>query len=192
MQRMLIIVLALLASMLSSQAQETDGWSGAWEMDRGASRLEFRSAMSGDEFTGAFQDFDVEIVLDPDNLEEARIVATVATASARTGDRQKDKAMPGGDWFDSRTHETAVFEADDIVETGKGAYEARGTLSLRGVEQPFVLPFTLDIDGDRARAAGEATIIRTEFGVGRGEFADGKWVDVEVGVAVTIEATRGE
>lgn len=158
-----------------------------WTVDKGKSRIEFTGSQVGTEFTGSFSSFDVSIVFDPGDLGAARIKATIDTASAKTGDRQRDDALPSKDWFSVSEFPAAVFESSDIraAETG---YEAKGTLTLRGVSRDLTLPFSLDISGGRAVADGAVSLVRSDFGVGQGEFASGEWVGLDVKVSVHIEA----
>lgn len=162
-----------------------------WIVDRAASTVEFEATHVGKAFTGRFEVFSATIRFDADDLAGSSIRAEIDTASARTGDRQRDSALPSKDWFSAREHPAAVFEADEIVATDDGRYEARGALTLRGVKQPVVLSFALDVDGGEAMAVGQTTLLRTAFGVGQGEdFSDGRWVGVEVKVRIRISAKR--
>ena len=51
------------------------------------------------------------------------------------------------------------------------------------------LSFTLDIDGDRARARGTATIDRTSFGVGQGDYASTAEIAGPVAISFDFRAT---
>jgi len=160
-----------------------------WTVDKGATQIEFTGSQTGKEFTGRFSSFDIEIVFDPDNLGASHIKATIDTASASTGDRQRDDALPSADWFASSTYPAAVFESTDIRASG-GGYEANGKLTIRGLSKDIALPFTLDIRGDKATADGSLSLLRTDFGVGQGEFSTGEWVGLDVKIAIHVEATR--
>ena len=160
-----------------------------WTVDHEKSRIEFTGSQTGKDFTGSFSAFDISIAFDPGNLGASHIKATIETASAATGDKQRDDALPSSDWFASSSFPAAVFESSDIRAAGRG-YEARGKLTLRGVSKDITLPFTLEIAGDRAVADGAVTLLRTDFGVGQGEFATGEWVGLDVKVSLHIEAKR--
>lgn len=191
---MRIVALAAALSFFAacgSQADEPAMAAGdGWIVDKSASRLEFTATQTGKAFTGEFEKFDASIDFDPDNLEETSISVVVETGSARTGDRQRDDALPTGDWFAVKAFPEATFVSDDVVSAGDGRYEAHGALTIRETSRPLVLPFTLSIDGDRAVADGDTTLVRTDFGVGQGEFASDEWVGFDVSVAFHIEATR--
>jgi len=180
-------------AIIAPGAVASDGQAaGAWIVDKAASRLIFIAEEKGRRFEGAFSNFDATIVFDPDNLEASRIDVVVAAGSARTGDELRDANLPGGEWFDAGDYPAASFASDDIVETGDGAYEARGRLTIKDFEKDIILPFTLAIEDNEARAEGEVQLIRTDFGLG----ADAAWLDeeaiaLEVTVRVEITAQRG-
>lgn len=161
-----------------------------WTVDMAASALGFTGSQMGAAFTGRFERFTAEIAFDPAAPESGRALVVVDTGSARTGDGQKDKAMPGADWFDVGQFPEARFEATTFRRTGPDAFEAVGTLTIRGVTQPLILPFTLAPEGDASRARGSVQLIRTDFGVGQGQWSSGNWVALEVTVTVDLLARR--
>lgn len=164
---------------------------GAWIVDKAASRIEFTGTQTGQSFSGAFERFEATILFDPADLASSRIEAAVDTGSARTGDRQRDGALPGAEWFAASAYPTAQFSSRAIRATGANAYEADGTLVIRGVEKPLTLPFAVTIADGRAVADASVSLNRTEFGVGQGEeFATDKWVGYDVTVTIHLEATR--
>ena len=161
-----------------------------WIVDAAQSELVFRGTQQGESFQGRFENWDSEINLDPADLSDARIRVRVRPASAVTGDGERDGALPGRDWFDAERFPEAVFESDDVEATGGNAYVARGTLSLKGMERPLELPFTLDIAGDTARAEVGITLDRSEYGVGANSFATDQWIAFPVEVEARLVAER--
>ena len=164
--------------------------STVWKVDRSKSRLEFTGVQTGNEFTGSFSSFESSIDLDPENLSAARIEVVIDMTSAKTGDRQRDAALPTAEWFSTADFPKATFSASKVLATGPDEYEARGKLTIRDVSKDLALRFTLKIAGDHAVAEGAATLVRSDFGVGQGEFATGEWVALEVGVSFHLEADR--
>ena len=94
----------------------------------------------------------------------------------------------GPEFFDVAGHPTATFTAA-IVPAGE-AFEAKGTLALRGAEHPVTLPFTLVLEGDTARMQGKVTLDRRDFGMGP-SYGDEKTVGFTVDVEVALVAKRG-
>jgi polyisoprenoid-binding protein YceI len=161
-----------------------------WVVDKARSWVSFTGIQTGKEFTGRFSTYDAMIDFDPDNLSTAKIEVGIDMSSAKTGDKQRDDALPSKDWFSASSFPMARFSASDVASTGSGVFEARGKLTIRDVTRDLTLPFRLSIDGSRATADGAVTLVRTDFGVGQGEFATGEWVGLEVLVSFHIEATR--
>lgn len=159
-----------------------------WTVDKEASKVTFVAQQNGAPVEGRFEDWSAQIRLDPEALENAEISATVRPGSAQTGQPQIDQTLPGASWFDTASHPEATFASQDIVSTGDNAYEARGTLTIKGTSQPFVLPFTLTIDGDTARAEAQVSLARMLFGVGT-DVAPPAVAD-PVTVSLEITATR--
>lgn len=182
MRRTLILAAALLAG---STAHAAD-----WKLLPG-SALTFTGSQTGALFTGAFSKFDAAISLDPEALQNAKIVVTIDVASAASGDRQRDSTMPGADWFDVANFPQAKFESHQVTRVA-GGYEAAGDLTIRGVTKPIRLPFTLEIDGRTAHAKGHLDLKRDVFGVGQGEWASGDMVALDVAVDFDLKAERAD
>lgn len=163
-----------------------------WIVDAKTSTLGFSATQTGKAFKGAFQKFSPVILFDPANLAASSIKVTVDMASARTGDGQRDAALPTPDWFDAKKFPQAKFVSTKIVAKGQGAYEAVGTLTIRDVSLPLTLPFALTITGDKAAAKGAVTLQRQKFGVGKGDFATDEWVGFDVAVSYVINAVRAK
>jgi polyisoprenoid-binding protein YceI len=161
----------------------------AWKVAPG-SALTFTTSWSGDTVQGRFDNWKADILFGPDALDKSKVTVTIDMTSAKTGDPQRDASLPAGDWFDAATHPKAVFTATRFEKVGADRYVAHGTLNLRGVTKPLDLPFKLTITGDEARAVGDASLDRTVFGVGQGEFTATDQVPAKVAVHVQLTATR--
>ncbi len=187
----LVLMVFGFTSTAAEDSENAASTAHVWIVNADKSSITFTGVQNGRSFEGSFKDFDATIVFDPDNLDESSISVMIDPASAKTGDKQRDKAIVGSDWFDTKSFPTANFKANKIVTGKDGGYEAHAELKIRDATQQLILPFTLNIDGDKAYAAGGVTLIRTDYGVGQGkDFSTGKWVGLEVGVSVKIEATR--
>lgn len=171
-------------------ARAAEAAPAVWSVDYSKSRLAFSAVQTGNEFEGHFEKFNAKIVFDPADLSVASIDVDIDMSSAKTGDRQRDVALPGKEWFDAKAHPVAKFVSTDIEETASGEYVAHGALTIRDATKNVDLPFSLAIDGNEAHAIGEAELIRTDFGVGQGEFESDEWVGFGVTVKVDITATR--
>lgn len=161
-----------------------------WAVVGQESSVTFEGTQTGTAFEGQFETFSARIHYDPSAPEEATVLATIDVGSARTGDTQRDEALPGKDWFFAEMFPEATYRATGFRDLGDGRFETDGTLTIRDVSLPVTLPFSLTIDGARANMSAELTLNRRAFGVGGGPWSEGKWVGLEVDVKITIVAER--
>ncbi len=160
-----------------------------WKVAAG-SKLTFATSWGGDAIEGRFDKWHADVVFGPEALDTSKVTVSIDMTSAKTGDEQRDASLPSGDWFDSAAHPKAIFTATKFAKTGADRYVAHGSLSLRGVTKPLDLPFKLTITGDKAKVSGEASLDRTVFGVGQGEFTATDQIPAKVSVRVELTATR--
>lgn len=170
-------------------------WSGtvladSWTLVPEESEIRFRGNQTGNPFEGIFETFTVQIQYDPDQPAAAYVHAAIDTGSAKTGDTQRDEALPGKDWFFSSMFPSATFEANGFTPTGSGQFSTSGTLNIKGIEKDFTLPFTLSIDGSRAVMNADVPLNRQDFDIGAGPWTEGKWVGLDVIVSIKITAIR--
>ncbi len=163
-----------------------------WAVDPAASAIAFSGAQSGTPFEGRFERWTSEIVFDPADPASAHVLITVDTTSVATENSYVRGSVQSSSWLDTRNHPEASFQATGFTVTGPGAYEAAGTLTLKGVAQPVVLPFTLTIDGDAAQASGSVTLDRRLFEIGTDTATNDDAVTPEITVTVTVEASRAD
>jgi polyisoprenoid-binding protein YceI len=184
-KRAIVVVASALSLAASAAAAQT---APKWVIDPAHSQLVFESSAEGASFEGRFQTWDADIRFDPKQLGQSKVVVTVDTDSAVTGDTSRDQTAHGSDWFSAAMFPKATFTTKSFKDLGGGKYEADGDLSIRGVSQPVSLPFTLTINGEQASMTGETTLDRTLFGVGQGEYGSADIVPFEVKVQVSIQA----
>ena len=164
-----------------------------WEAGPPSSTLLFRAEHADmhtnamEAFTGTFGDWSARISYDPARPEAATIHVRIALDSLDTGDPPLDREILGDDWFAAGDWPEATYRAEGFSSTGKDRFQAEGLLTLRGVEQPVVLAFELEILDDQAVAQGRAVIDRLAFGIG--ESAGPSLATVQVGVEFDLKAT---
>ena len=158
-----------------------------WTVAKDTSTITFTGTQAGAAFTGTFITWTADIAFDPADLAASAVTVTIETASAATGDVQKDANLPTPNWFNANAAPEATFVTDAIAKDGE-SYVATGTLTIRGIAKPVELPFTLAIDGDTAEMSGSTTVKRSDFGIGAG--IPPEMIADAVTVAVKVSATR--
>jgi polyisoprenoid-binding protein YceI len=157
-----------------------------WKIDYATSKLSFTGTQAGKPFTGHFGSFIAQVDFDPDNPKSSHIEVTIDMSSAKTGDRQRDTALPNKDWFETANYPQATFTSSSISRISETHFVARGKLAIKNTIQDVTLPFILASDRDGKRAKGELVLDRTKFNVGLGEWLSEEWVAHKVTVSVDL------
>jgi len=161
---------------------------GNWDVNAAESHVKFTASQQGDSFTGQFNSFVAVINFDPEAVEKASVIATIDLSSLSAGDKDRDGALPGKEWFSIKKFPEAVFTSNDFAKVSENNYEARGNLTMKGKSQPLTLPFTLDITENTADMIGKVTLNRALWEVGTGAWATDEWVSTDVVIDVKIRA----
>jgi polyisoprenoid-binding protein YceI len=156
-----------------------------WQAGAG-STLKFQAVQQRASFEGVFKTFTAQIDFDPADPAAGRIEANIDLGSVDTDYADRDEYLRDTEWFNIMKWPAATFVASDISVTDSG-FLARGELSLRGVSQPVEFRFTVGSTPAGARLQGSAKLLRLEFDVGTGDWADTEWVANEVGVTVDLQ-----
>lgn len=168
-----------------SASISNDPTAGNWTVETGELALSVQQF--GSEVTGKFADWTADIRFDETVTQgpAGKVTVTVSIPSLTLGS-VTDQAM-GPDFFDSGQFPTATFDATiDRLEQG---FEARGGLTIKGVEMPATLPFDLHIDGDSATMQGQLVVQRLAFGVGE-NMPDDSSLGLDVDIKVALTARR--
>jgi polyisoprenoid-binding protein YceI len=149
------------------------------------SRLVFASQFEGETFSGRFPGFATRLHFDPARPQDARLDVAIPLAGAVTGNRDRDDALRGADFFHVARFPQARYRAEGFRHLGGDRYAADGLLSLRGLEKPVTLEFTWT-PGPRPVLVGRATVPRLAFGVGGGDWADTMMLPDAVAVSTRV------
>jgi polyisoprenoid-binding protein YceI len=181
------MIVGLFAAAL---AQSSPALASGWTVDPARSSLGFRGDQSGTPFSGRFSRWRAEIEFDPARPAAGHARIVIDMSSATTGDGQKDISLPQSDWFDLKHFPQAVFEAVRFHAKGGNAYEAEGSLTIKGVRRRVILPFTFVQHGCVGHASGSVELLRLDFHIGEGPWASGQMVGLGVAVTLDVTATR--
>ena len=162
----------------------------SWNVDHAKSRLGFAVQWSGETFAATFKSWQANISFDPADLAHSHAVVTIDLASETSDSADNDDGLKGPEGFSIGQFPSAKFETTGFTAKGGNAYVAAGRLTLHGVTRPVTLPFTLTINGATAHMIGKAVVLRTDFGLGQGEWAGPTPVAHEVSITVDLTATH--
>lgn len=161
-----------------------------WNVDHGKSRLGFTVKWSGEALVATFKSWRANITFDPADLTHSKAVVTIDLASESSDSPDNDDGLQGAEGFAVNRFPSAKFETTGFTAKGGNVYVATGQLDLHGVTRPVTLNFNLTFKGDTAHMVGKATVLRTDFGLGTGEWAGPTPVAHEVIITVDLTATK--
>ena len=150
-RRLSVLALALALPLAASAADYKVG---------PGSTLGFSGKFQGQQFDGTFGKFDAAISYDAANLAASRFDVTVDTSTAKTGDGDRDNALPGSDFFDTKKFATAHYVTTGFSKDAKGDIIANGNLTLHGVTKPVALKVVFSPNAGGARLSVTGTLKR--------------------------------
>lgn len=192
-----VAAVAVGAFLLWSSAVSAQTALPVWVIEPAKSTLSFEATQQGAPISGVFKGFTGDIRFDAGRPEEstATIMIDMRTVDSQSGDR--DKSLLGADWFHSESFPESRYVVSKFEKLNENQFVARGELDLRGVKKALDLPlditFSLDEAGrDVAKAEGEVSLNRLDFGVGQGAWKDTQAVGNPVKVKVSVVAVRSD
>lgn len=147
------------------------------------SRISFTSKQMGVPVDGAFGKMTSDISFDPAKPEAGRALIEIDLASVDAGSKDANDEVKSKGWFNVREFPTATFVADapnSVRALGNNRFEARGKMSIKGRTREVVVPFHYKPEGANAVLEGSIPILRTQYGIGEGAWADTSVVADEV------------
>jgi polyisoprenoid-binding protein YceI len=185
MKKITMVVVLIALSVLTLSAQIT------WNADKAHSKVNFSvTHMVISEVTGTFRDFDVTLVAAKDDFSDAKIDATIKTASISTDNEGRDNHLKSDDFFNAEKFPDMKFKSTKIERTGDKTFNVAGDLTIRDITKPVVLAMKYNGQVTDARGNTKAgfkattTIDRFEFGtkwnkvIEAGSLVVGKNVDI--------------
>ncbi len=189
MKKQLSIIVTTLWLALCQAAQAAP----SWNVDAAKSSLTFMVDVNGETVLGRFPGFGAQIRFDPNDLASSSVKVVMDTSGVRTGDRTRDTMLLKPAWFNVLGFPQATFTCPKFTSSEPGKFVCDGKLTIKGTTRDVKLPFTLDIQGQRAVARGTTTLRRLDFKVGEGaDFATGTPVALDVTVLINIVATKAK
>jgi len=191
-------LLAVLAALAACSASPS--FAATWEIDPAHTTIQFSVRhMMVSNVHGQFGKFSGRVEGDETKPTEARIEATIQTASVDTSNDKRDEHLRSPDFLDAAKYPTITYTSKKIEKTGEGKWKVTGDLTLHGVTKEVVLhlsdvttPIKDPMGNMRAGAEARATINRQDFGITFNKTLDGGGVMVgnEITITIDVEVTR--
>lgn len=162
-----------------------------WDIIPEESVLTFTGTQNNAPVTGSFKKFSGEIFVDPEHYKASSIHIVIDMTSITASYADITTTLETPNWFDVKAFPKADFKATQFNKIGDKTYEADGILTIRDKSAPVTLTFTAEESPkNHALVNGTASIKRSTFGVGQGEWASTDAIKDEVTVKFKITANR--
>ena len=161
-----------------------------WNVDHKKSRVGFTVQWSGEPFVATFKTWDANITFDPADLAHAKAAVTIDLDSETSQLPDNDDGLRGAEGFAISQFPTARFQTTGFTAQGDNKFVASGRFTIHGVSRQITLPFTLTFTGNSVHMTGRTVVMRTDFGLGQGEWASSTPIAHEVAITVDLTATK--
>ncbi|TRZ70572.1 MAG: YceI family protein [Rhodocyclaceae bacterium] len=154
--------------------------------------VNFVSKQMGVPVEGRFKQFAAQISFDTGKPETGKAQIEIELASIDAGSSDANDEAKGKAWFNVREFPSARFVSGGIKSIGNGRYEATGKMTIKGRTRDVVAPFSAKADGGNLLIDGAIPILRLQYGIGEGAWADTGTVadEVQVRFRFTLAARK--
>jgi polyisoprenoid-binding protein YceI len=159
-----------------------------WDVYYPSSKLTFEGTQTGTAFTGNFSVYQASVHFDPKKPDDTRVEVNIDVRTAKTGDKDRDEALPGKDWFNSNAIPFAQLVGSKVRKLSDRKFELIGMLTIKDITHDIVLPFSMEDERDAQRIKGEVTINRMDYGIGVGNWANENYVKNAVTIKIDLLA----
>lgn len=176
-------------------SETDDKVSETWTIDKVHSAINFTINHFFTPVDGTFDDYEAEVLFDPDDLENSSVDISIAVESVNTRNDRRDGHLNSEDFFNSAEWPDIHFKSNSIEQTGENQFVAHGELTIRDTTQEFDLPFEflgvmdnpMQENSKIMGITANAELNRTDFGVGVGDWAATAVVGDEVDIQLNLE-----
>ncbi len=159
-----------------------------FRFDAGNSELGFTGDYGGEAVPGVFRKFSGSAEFDLANPLATRFRTEIAVASLDTDYAERDDTLRAPEFFDTETHPQALWVSTGDCTAAGARLTCPGTLTLKGQTHPVALDIAPSADGQSIE--GKATLDRSQFGIGHGEWADPETIANAVTISFRLTLTR--
>ncbi len=159
-----------------------------WDIHYPSSKLSFEGEMTGTPFTGNFTVWQASVRFDPKKPDDTRVEVNIDIRTAKTGDKDKDEALPGKEWFNANAIPFAQFVGTKVRKLSEKKFELMGLLTMKDITHEVTLPFSMEDERDAQRIKGEVTINRQDYTIGTGQWANEAYVKNAVKIKIDLLA----
>ncbi|ALM09348.1 hypothetical protein SB49_15490 [Sediminicola sp. YIK13] len=170
----------------------------SWELDQNHTSVNFGVKHFFNTVNGIFQKKEGTFHFDPKDLPNSKFTFKIPVASIDTNIEKRDKHLTSSDFFDAESFPYITFTSTKINHLSGNDYQVVGDLTIKDVTKSVSIPFKITGEMENPMMKGttilglafETKLKRTDFGVGKGNWAMTMVVGDEVNVEINMELNR--
>lgn len=146
---------------------------------------------------GDFTQFDIDLKVDPENLANSTVEASIDTNTVDMRHEGLNKHLKNKDFFNVEQFPAMRFETTGVTQNGEGKLAVAGNLTLLGVTKPVTLDVTVNKIGEHPMRKvpwvgfnATATIKRSDFGMNYAVPAVGDDIKISIGLEGALKAAE--
>ena len=155
-------------------------------IDSAKSKITFTAKLMGSKLSGSFGKFSGKVSFNSDEPEKAKANLSIDIASFNAGGEELQDEAKGKDWFNTKLFPVANFVSDSVKVTGPNSIEIHGLLTLKGKSAPIVVTAKYQAQDKQMMFDANFQLLRLDYGLGTGSWADTSAVANEVPVRVNL------
>lgn len=173
-----------------------------WAVDYAHSTIDFTvKHMMISKVKGSFQNFEVELEADPQDLTDANISFIVDASSISTKNDDRDNHLRSADFLDVEQYPKITFVSKSVTKAGNNEYNVTGDLTIHGVTKEETFKVTFEgisknpmSGAETAGFSAEGTVKRSNYGLTWNAALEtgGVLVGDEIKFTVELEASKAE
>ncbi|QBC42746.1 YceI family protein [Iodobacter fluviatilis] len=158
------------------------------------SKVDFSFKQMGVTVDGGFKNFSAKVDFDPAKPEKAQAEIIVDLASIDVGGSDGNAEAKKKSWFDVAAFPKATFIASSIKALGAGKFEAKGKLTIKGISRDITTQLTTKSEAGNLVVEGNLPILRLQYKLGDGVWADTDTVadQVIIKFKIALAGTAGK
>ena len=158
---------------------------GNWNADASKAKIAFSLDGPFGEVHGSFTGLISEFQFDEKDLSKSSITASIDAATVNSGVGLRNTHLRNEEqWLNIAKYPRIHFKSTKIEKTDAG-FSASGTLTLKNVSKPIVIPFTFSSSGNSGVFKGQFSIKREDYNLGKKGGSVGETIKINIEVPVT-------
>lgn len=157
---------------------------GNWIADADKAKITFTLDGPFGEVHGSFSGLTSDFQFDEKDLAKSSITASVDANTVNSGVGLRNTHLRNEEqWLNTEKYPRILFKSTKIEKTSSG-YSASGTLTLKNISGPIIIPFTFSSSGNAGLFKGQFSIKRDDYNLGKKGGSVGEIIQINIEVPV--------